>query len=835
VKHLWLAFTLALAFGCGSDPVIVTPRALDHAGRVSFICLDSTRYRAGDPLVPFDSCVAPPGATVPSNFVLHALVTQETRGEIAAIDLTTDQILDSQRVVPGFTFEPVGELPSAMAVPTVDPTFTYVSNFGQLDIFARATRRFLPEARRGGDLGSLPSTFTCLVGSPVADLILSPDETTLYATLPERGSILEIPLTPWDPDVRQSPFGDDDCSVRREIPLTDMIPFANAAEPRADHCLSCPETGCAELVDPFPVDDMGVPQPSPPRDPATAIGMVPRPLRLSLDEDNELLLVADERLPLVHVLDLQAMGGAMPLEPLNVGTPTQHIVVTPAVPLTPGEDMQVATERFMYGIDGIDRSVFAADYTVDEVTRQPSVAIIPVSVRTDQPKDRLQLGPGARVLEVIVTPEYQVDPGTGQLISPPCSTREVAASTLRGVFLSVGSNDGNVYVVDVYDLDAPCRLGTAAVCDGEVPGIVRRHRIRVAQAFEGGVKATSGPSFIISSGSTVTVEEDGTTLADPSPRVIPFEGPTCPGTISQGKLAPSGDDANALVCGLRDPWAVVPENWLATWEGSIPGTRGGRGRFSLEGGEVVFDAEVPFCSRGVLGGDNVASLVDEPESGYPGDLLVVVGDVPTRPESDPIAECCTTLFGGEDALVQLIDPTIQHASQDRLVIRSPRTEIGLPDACVEQSLTDIFVALTTCFDELVTYEVRARDSYAVEGSITGFPHRVVEDVDGSCAVDVMADPLRQGRAVNGTLYDNGTVSFTLDSALGIAYPARGDDLAFSFAVGDTPTQLVLPGGTLLNDLRFSEADGNLYSVDIGGLRGLARFTLDPFERAQTFE
>ncbi|RLB44912.1 MAG: hypothetical protein DRJ42_31075, partial [Deltaproteobacteria bacterium] len=713
-----VVLTLLTLVGCDQDPVIITPRALDHSGRVEFICVDSTRYQTGNPLVPYESCVATPEFPVPDNFVLHGLVTQETRGEVAAIDLQQHIVLDSQRVVPGFTFEPVGEIPSAIVVPKVDPTFTFVSNFGQLSIWARATRRFLPEERRGGDLGSIPDTYQVTVGSPVSDLVLSPDETMLYATLAERGEVLEIPLIPWDPDVRESPFGDEACSACTWIPLTSVIPAANPAEPRADHCLSCPEDGCDELIDPFPTGPFGGQLPFPPRDPPTSGGTTPRPLRLTLDEESELLLIADERLPLVHVLDLSTAGGATLLEPLNMGVPVQQVVVTPAVPSTPTGT--IATDRFLYGIDGIDRSVIAADYDVDVTTRQPRIAVIPVNVRADQPADRLFLGPGARVLEVVRTSHYIVDDGSLEVQNPACSTREVASQTLRGVFLSVASNNGRVYIIDVFDMDASCRLGSADVCDEDNPGIVRRHRIRVDAASIGGVKTTATPAFIISGGSTVIVEDDGTTAAEPSPRVIPFEtgGDTeCPGTVFQGKLAPSGDDTAALVCGLRDPWSVVPESWLATWEGEIPGTVGGRGRFSRDGTDVVFDAEVPFCSRGVLGGNNVASLdASEPEAGYPGDLLVITSEVPERAAGDPLGPCCAVVFGGEEALVQLIDPTIEHAFQDHLIIRSPRVDVGtvLPFECDEPTVpTDLFDLLIACYDELVTYKVHTRSSYSV--------------------------------------------------------------------------------------------------------------------------
>ncbi|RLB46832.1 MAG: hypothetical protein DRJ42_26790 [Deltaproteobacteria bacterium] len=108
-------------------------------------------------------------------------------------------------------------------------------------------------------------------------------------------------------------------------------------------------------------------------------------------------------------------------------------------------------------------------------------------------------------------------------------------------------------------------------------------------------------------------------------------------------------------------------------------------------------------------------------------------------------------------------------------------------------------------------------------------------MDGSCTVDTMADPLSQGRAFNGALYDNGLVSFTLASAVGVNYPSRGDDLVFSFVVGDTPIGLIRTAGTLLEDLQYSPADETLYSVDIGGGRGLGGFSMDPFELVQSFE
>src|SRR5687768_680219 len=56
----------------------------------------------------------------------------------------------------------------------------------------------------------------------------------------------------------------------------------------------------------------------------------------------------------------------------------------------------------------------------------------------------------------------------------------------------------------------------------------------------------------------------------------------------------------------------------------------------------------------------------------------------------------------------------------------------------------------TCFPELFTYEVRARESYVVVGTRSGFLHRVIAGTDGSCEVDESRDVRLVGRAFGPT-------------------------------------------------------------------------------------
>ena len=121
-------------------------------------------------------------------------MTQSTRGELAAVNLSTRTVLDNRRDIPGFTFVPVGETPIAIAVPAEHPEYTFVANFGSRDI------RILETAALVGPLENDPTLAIFRIqtadGTAIAptDMVLSPDEDALIVTAPDAGSVFWLPL-----------------------------------------------------------------------------------------------------------------------------------------------------------------------------------------------------------------------------------------------------------------------------------------------------------------------------------------------------------------------------------------------------------------------------------------------------------------------------------------------------------------------------------------------------------------------------------------------------------------------------------------------------------------
>ena len=119
---------------CTSGIGAAAPRAMNRPVRVALACFDLT-ISTSPAVRPLADCalqvdVSTNTRTTPVNTALHmhALVTQETRGEVGAVDLIARTVLDSDQSLPGYTFVPVGELPNDIVVPPTDPTCTYVAS-----------------------------------------------------------------------------------------------------------------------------------------------------------------------------------------------------------------------------------------------------------------------------------------------------------------------------------------------------------------------------------------------------------------------------------------------------------------------------------------------------------------------------------------------------------------------------------------------------------------------------------------------------------------------------------------------------------------------------------
>jgi hypothetical protein len=356
----------------------------------------------------------------------------------------------------------------------------------------------------------------------------------------------------------------------------------------------------------------------------------------------------------------------------------------------------------------------------------------------------------------------------------------------------------------------------------------------------------ASPVFSIG-GVGIGVKADGTTndtrvagldcISCPENQAVAFPLEDTTTTSSGTTMADAGTDApsedscgesRGRVCSMADPF-VEPHNWQAVYEGPVPGTVGGRGRFIAKSnpdnqtGALEFVGDIGFCEAGVLGDDQLAT----------GDKLVITSPVPTDAlreelgqELDPdTRDICNRLVDARTANENLIAFGIRHAYADRVQVTldllKPRAAPADWDDVVK------------CFAGLpLTFQVHARDSFIVRDlGVLGFRHRVIVHPDTKrCVIDGTQDPKRTGRARKGELFDNGLISFQ---------PRDGEFAPFTVltlqGLSHTPklsVRVADPSGTtgwqgvMPVDLRYSPTDQQLYIVD-STVRGLMRVSLDP--------
>lgn len=851
MRALLLACTSLAALaaaGCTSNPTIGAPRAFNRPDRVAFVCFD-VRVE-GDPRpVPLEECrptsLSLDGAgrqTFAEGRRLHALVTQTTRGEVAAVDLTTRVVLDSDRRIPGATFVPVGGTPTDVVVSEEDPTCAWVSTAADWSVTSIPTLRFRPEHD-----ASVPDLVTRIsLPGPPRELALSPDGRTLWASVPSIGAVARIAIDP----VTCAAGAPDLVEVSDVVPppVADVIEGACAGD---DLCRFCP----ADL------DAAGPAAPSArtyaPLDPS------PWPRVLEVDAETGVLLVGDENLPLVHRIELAT--GTL-LAPLSVGSPIRDLALSPWVPdsyALPADLERPPLSRYLYAIDELDGTVMVIEYGDEE--NASFGAVVAVDGEHASRRDRLVLPVGAVAAEVI-TPGFDpgaADPRIGteddedvfhglcnfrnELVSPA-----PAPSVLRGVFLSLAMNDGTVRMIDIYDLDAPCRgrsIGPASPpTDCTEPAnvndqlvYIRRHRPRTGLFPARFVAVFDGPQVLAPDGSQLRVQDDGTSGRAPDLAAV-----TCPAGL--GGIWPTSSDT-VRICSQTDPFAAAAETWTLGWQGAITGTASGSGNFRIDGDTVFLEGRTDFCERGVLSAEAAARVpAGEPESGYVGDLLAI-----TTPIADEILEreaTCRAVVGIEalGETEQIILVPIRRAFSRPADLIEPyvgRLELAL-DAPLIDPTTGVAVegvtladALDCLGDELVSYDVRVQGGYAVAGFRTGFLHRGVRAADGECGLDASLDPLLNGRAFHDVDFVNRRIALRV-TAPGM-FPRAGSELRFRIgvhdgrAVGDLGLRvdvgLSATGARLLTSLtevRWNQRTQLLYLVD-STRRGLLELQTLPYQ------
>ncbi|QQR89026.1 MAG: hypothetical protein IPJ88_12475 [Myxococcales bacterium] len=788
---------------------MIDPPSFGQSGRIEWVCFDIDT----NTVRPLEECRSPSEADtyLPTNLRLHVLVTQQSRGEIAAIEIRDDAPTKSKRVdndvrVPGYTYPAVGEGPSAVVVPPTRPQYSYIANFGSRDISVLPTEIF---RRTTLPLNSETLPPLPLPASPT-DMILSPDEQTLILALPELGSLALV-------------------AIAEDGSLSEPTIVALSLPTNLEPTLALEETSYQKVCPAdAPVGEFSLRDAEPTRCNPNCDDAAPQPWTFELDKDSNHLLVSDTALPVVHVIDLDALlsqSSPAELDPIVVGSPVRAMALTPVVPRDFSSDCDINNPdaqqcvRYLYALDAVDGSVAVLDYDSGNLLVSTTAA--------KQRVDRIALDASARALSVVL-PSYD----TPLLCADDNAFAEDAsAREFRGVFVAVALSSGVLNFIDVWDLDAPCRGGqscTKASDDLDSKVYIKRHRPRLVALSTSEISLIEAPQISTRS-SSATVNAEGFTEAELLPDLTPLE--SC--STGQARAYPLTSQSETLVvCAQADPWDRILETWTATWNGNIALASGGGG--SLDSATHSMLSSSGFCSAGVLGFGNVAdSALDtqsDPEAGYGGDSLWIISELPpSAPEG--CEELVQTDLVGDDLPIVF---AIERAFDEHLILSDQ--SIG--------SIQTNFSRVAECFGELVNYEVHTRDAYLVSGTESGVFHRVIARSDGLCTVDKNQSPTLQTRALVGRPYLSSALNFQI--AQGAQGFQENEQVSIFFRMqrlysrvagdfGLSNTQRSFVGdGTLPSSMRYNSLNRKLYTVDSASA-GVVQYDLSPLLAESFFD
>jgi hypothetical protein len=483
---------IALASGCGRQEQQLIVASLEASGAISFLCVGPESQPREMRDCPDDDRLEDDG----ESRSLVAMVTQTSRGEVAAIDISRGRLIDSEPSQPGQTFLPVGAQPGAIvSTPGGVATFVGVGEPGREGIFALPTTCIgtRPAGQLPRDITSWPACrlpvfpgemavvvdpadsdgnlrascdgeyvpLEASVGAAAfreecpADLSLEsnpPGRRKLVVTLPDWGELAVIDAG-WLLDREPGTF--EPCELERRVPLRVNLPEVPVPQrPPSDLDVSLCATPAL----------------------APSIDVRPRPAGMQVSDDRSRIFIGDRNAPVIHVFDTNVceLSEAPPLLPTSLLEPGR-LVTTSKLAVSP---LTSEGRRYLYAIDDEGGgSVMVFDVSEDSQDRTPLIrersAEFPF-----EPPDRIafsapakdvafafndfalpDLALGSSVDAIACEPDPSVpsnDPGAGRRPSPDL-TSGANPRALRGVFGFLALSSGQLAIVDVDDRDAPCR------------------------------------------------------------------------------------------------------------------------------------------------------------------------------------------------------------------------------------------------------------------------------------------------------------------------------------------------------------------------------------------
>lgn len=494
-RFLQVLLVLPALVSCTQTPNPRATRSLRASSDVSFVCVAETAdgHFAGRPR---DACPDFGQLADGEQRRLLALATQTETGEVAVVDMSScvdggdcsGRILDLERTQPGINFLPVGAEPVSIASsPGGVATFVSVAESGQQGIYALPTSCIGPRPAEAAyrdlrtwsacRLPSAPGEMQVVVDDKrssdcsgerrepdtarecPADLSLEfarPGRRKLVVAMPSAGEL-------WVLDAQTlldlPPGGFDACPVETRVPLRVELPSEPAEQAVPDEWAS--DESC---------------QPPMYRLPPSDGRFEPRPSDLAVGRER--LFVSDLDAPVVHVLDTSDWCTPEEIEPLLPTSYTRpgSVVTTRRLAVSP-ETSDGRT--YIYAVDGSDGPT-AGSLMVFDVSPGASQRTPLLRPRSDyislEPPDRIQFSQEVRDVEFAFQDLPEPDPKTGVaregLMCEPDPDRNdspgaayrpntdgtgAAPAKLRGVFAFAALQSGFVTVIDVDDLDGPCR------------------------------------------------------------------------------------------------------------------------------------------------------------------------------------------------------------------------------------------------------------------------------------------------------------------------------------------------------------------------------------------
>lgn len=388
---------LVTLIACSDEPEPVQLYSFERPEKVALACFEIGDMK--NTPVELEKCrpeFDDDGSVKETRYHLHALVTQTSRGEVAAVDLTEKEVIDTREDIPGITFVPVGDIPKAIVVPPKHDETTYVADFGSRDVLWLPTDSFRPDSE-----SKTPDVHRVSLGGRPVDMVLSPDddESFLYVTVPdlsavvrlsrgEDGSIIKVET------LRLPEYEYDELrQIQAAIPIQDYIeqeayqyscnytfssPTGDAVQRDFADLFACVELESADsgfsmdgetdeevsdasfeidasVGDDIPIDvdsgsDSGfstTPDETAP-DSGVALdcsSLTPNPTAIAIDRIDDTryrLLIADDVLPVIHVIEIDSndpdgfsrlIRGETELpKPIVTAVPIRDLAVTPWVP-----------------------------------------------------------------------------------------------------------------------------------------------------------------------------------------------------------------------------------------------------------------------------------------------------------------------------------------------------------------------------------------------------------------------------------------------------------------------------------------------------------------------